>query len=294
MEIKNLITFLTILQEGTFSKAANKLGYTQSTITFQMRQLEEELGVTLFEKVGRKMMLSKAGESVTPYIKEVLASLDRLKDSQHNLQESQGSLSIAMAETQICYHMPQILKEFRKQAPNAKLMLRSMNCYEIRDALIEGSVDLGIFYDEVGDSIDSLKIYPFEEVSMTLIASKGTKKLYNDFITPNQRLNIPFIIDEPDCIFRQIFEQYLKEKKIILDHTIELWSIPTIKNLVMNDVGISYLPTFTVQKELNDQTLCAIETSLDDLRITAVCAHHRNKWVSPLMKLFIDLVTKST
>lgn len=83
------------------------------------------------------------------------------------------------------------------------------------------------------------------------------------------------------------------EKNIILGNTIELSSIPTIKNLVKNDVGISYLPRFAVQKELNEKSLVEIYTELTTKTITAVCGHHKNKWISPLMKLFIDLCTNS-
>lgn len=101
------------------------------------------------------------------------------------------------------------------------------------------------------------------------------------FNQPESRIRQP--------IFRQIFEQYLREKNIILDHTIELRSIPTIKNLVKNNVGISYLPTFTVEEELGTGELEAIHTDIGDKTITAVCAHHKNKWLSPLMQLFIDL-----
>ena len=103
-------------------------------------------------------------------------------------------------------------------------------------------------------------------------------------------LQIPSISRKAESpIFRQIFEQYLREKNIILDHTIELRSIPTIKNLVKNNVGISYLPTFTVEEELGTGELEAIHTDIGDKTITAVCAHHKNKWLSPLMQLFIDL-----
>ena len=101
------------------------------------------------------------------------------------------------------------------------------------------------------------------------------------FNQPESRIRQP--------IYRQIFAQYLREKNIILDHTIELRSIPTIKNLVKNNVGISYLPTFTVEEELGTGELEAIHTDIGDKTITAVCAHHKNKWLSPLMQLFIDL-----
>ena len=101
------------------------------------------------------------------------------------------------------------------------------------------------------------------------------------FNQPESRIRQP--------IFRHIFEQYLREKNIILDHTIELRSIPTIKNLLKNNVGISYLPTFTVEEVLGTGELEAIHTDIGDKTITAVCAHHKNKWLSPLMQLFIDL-----
>ena len=80
MEIKNLYTLKTILEEGSFANAANRLSYTQSTITFQMRQLEEELGVTLFEKIGRRMVFTQDGMRVLPYVNETIEAYERLQN----------------------------------------------------------------------------------------------------------------------------------------------------------------------------------------------------------------------
>ena len=102
---------------------------------------------------------------------------------------------------------------------------------------------------------------------------------------------MPFIINEPTCIFRQIFEQYLRERSILLDHTIELWSIETIKRLVLSDVGVTFLPRFSVEEELEQGTLAEIPTGLSETCITAVCGYHKNKWVSPLMQLFVEMCT---
>ena len=290
MELKYLQTFRTIIEEGGFSKAAEKLNYTQSTITFQIGQLEQELSVVLFEKIGRKMVLTKAGEHLIPYVDEILQSVDKLRFFEDNLSQCQGDLHIGIGETLLCYRFPSILKEFHRQAPKARLFLRSMNCYEIRNELLNGTLDLGIFYEDVGGFGSSLTTYPFGSYSMTLVASPEIKKRCPDFITPDRVIQVPFIINEPNCIFRQIFEQYLRENSIILDHTIELWSIPTIKNLVKSDVGVSFLPAFTVQAELETGELEEIPTAIADKTITAVCAHHKNKWISPLMQLFLDLI----
>lgn len=290
MDFKYLETFKTILEEGNFAKAANKLNYTQSTITFQMQQLEKELSMQLFEKIGRKMQLTKAGENLIPYVKEVLSSVEKMQSIAVGPAMKQ-ELQIGVAETQLCYKLPPILKKFHQQAPNAKLLIRSMNCYEIRDALVEGGIDLGIFYEDVGGCNRNLTLQKIGRYPMSLVASPSVRQAFPDFITPDQQMEIPLIIDEPRCIFREIFEDYLKQKEITLGYRIELWSIPTIKNLVASDMGLSYLPSFTVEKELAEGTLCKIDTELDDRTITAVCGIHKNKWISPLMQIFIDLLT---
>ncbi len=198
---------------------------------------------------------------------------------------------IGVGESLLCYRQPSILKKFHCQAPKARLFLRSMNCYDIRNELLNGALDLGVFYKDVGGFGTCLTAYSLGSYPMALVASPETQKLYPDFVTPDRVMPVPFIINEQNCIFRQIFEQYLREKSIILDHTIELWSIPTIKNLVKNNMGISFLPAFTAQEELDAGVLVEIPTEIADRTITAVCAHHKNKWVSPLMQLFIDLCT---
>lgn len=289
MDLKYLYTFRTIVDEGGFNKAAQKLNYTQSTITFQMNQLEQELSTCLFEKIGRKMVLTKAGESLIPYVDEILQSIDKLHSFESDLSEYQGDLRVGVAETQLCYRFPAILKEFHLKAPKARLFLRSMNCYDIRDELLNGTLDIGVFYEDVGGFGSSLVTYEIGTFPTILLASPETQRQFPDFIKPDQVLSLPLVINEPNCIFRQMFEEYLREKSIRLGHTIELWSIPTVKNLVASGVGITYLPLFTVQEELKTEVLKEIGTDMEEPAITAVCGHHKNKWISPLMQLFIDL-----
>ena len=289
MDLKYLYTFRTIVEEGSFNKAAQKLNYTQSTITFQVNQLEQELSTCLFEKIGRKMALTKAGESLIPYVDEILQSVDKLHSFESDLSEYRGDLRIGIAETQLCYRFPILLKEFHQKAPNAQLFLRSMNCYDIRDELLDGTLDIGVFYKDVGGFGSSLITYEIGDFPTGLIASPETVMGHSDFITPDQALPFPFVINEPNCIFRKMFEEYLRQKEIRLNHTIELWSIPTIKNLVASSIGITFLPLFTVQEELKAGTLAEIRTDMEHRTITAVCGHHKNKWISPLMQLFINL-----
>lgn len=290
MELKYLQTFQTILEEGSFSKAAEKLGYTQSAITFQIGQLEQELSTKLFERIGRKMLPTKAGEQLRPYVRDVLLSLDRMRCFENDLAEYKGNLKLGIGETLLCYRMPSILKNFHQYAPNAKLFLQSMNCYDIRDELLKGSLDLGIFYEDVGGFEGHIATVPFGKYPLTLVASPEIKQDFPDFVTPNRKIPVSLIINEQNCIFRQIFEKYLQQKSILLEHTIELWSIHTIKGLVKNNVGISFLPAFTVQDEIKSGELAEIKTDISDIQISAVCGYNKNKWISPAMDYFIHLI----
>lgn len=291
MDLKYLQTFQTVVQEGGFSKAALRLNYTQSTITFQMGQLERELGVPLFDKIGRRMVLSQAGEQLVPYAAEVLAAVDKMQELSADLSNCRGDLHVGTAETLLCYKLTPILGEFHRRAPQARLFLQSLNCYRIRDQLLKGSLDLGLFYEDIGGFGSSLRTVPLGNYPLVLVAAPEVKSDFADFSTPDQTLPVPFIIDEPDCVFRQIFEEYLQRKEIRIDHTIELWSIPTIKNLVAGGLGISFLPRFAVAAELAAGQLVElpVATELAAQRVRAVCAQHKKKWQSPLMKLFQEL-----
>lgn len=288
MELKYLTTFKTIVNEGSFTAAAEKLHYTQSTITFQINQLEEELSVKLFEKVGRKMVLTSAGKELIPHINEIFSAVSKLNYFNKNIADCEGELHIGVAETYLCYKLPQTLKVFVDKAPKARIYIQSMNCYEIRNQLINGTLDIGIFYKDIGGYEDSLIVKPIESYPIALLASPNVAKQFADFTTQKQQHKIPLIINEPNCIFRQIFEQYLRENDIVLDHTIELGSIATIKNLVQNDVGVSFLPEFVAEEEIQTNTLVEIETNVEPNELTIVCGYHKNKWISPLHQCFMD------
>lgn len=293
MEIRYLKTFQTIVKTGSFSKAAEELNYTQSTITFQMGQLEAFVSAQLFEKVGRRMVLTKAGKALMPYVDDVLQAVLRLENFDNELSSWTGELRVGVGETLLSYKLPDILKEFHYRAPKVKLLLRSMNCYEIRDELLQGKLDIGVFYNDIGGLGSSLEMKSMGEYPLVLVASPSIAAQYEDFVSPHRELSIPFIINEPNCIFRQLFERYLQERSIILDHTIELWSIETIKRMVASDVGVSFLPRFTVEEELQKGVLTEIPIDMKHVSITAVCSYHKHRWCSPIMSLFTHICTKN-
>lgn len=289
MDFKYLATFRAVVDEGSFAKAATKLSYSQSAITFQIGQLEHELSVQLFEKMGRRMVLSKAGEQLLPYVDEVLASVGRMRYFRDDLEACRGTLSVGVAESFLCYLMPPVLKELHRQAPHAQILLQSLNCYDIRDGLLAGTLDMGVFSADVGGFGSSLVARELGHHDICLVASPRTVAEHPRLLAPDEEVPVPFVINEADCVYRQMLERALGERGVSFSHVIELWSIPTIKNLVKSDMGFTFLPRYAVVDELASGELVEFDAGLGATVITAACCWHKNKWVSPLMSLFSGL-----
>ena len=110
MDLKYLNTFKTIVETGNFSNAAHKLNYTQSTLTFQIQQLEKELSFKLFEKIGRNMIVTQAGKDILPYIDMINQSVDQIKNYGKCTENLTGELKVVMPETLLTYKTQPILR----------------------------------------------------------------------------------------------------------------------------------------------------------------------------------------
>lgn len=285
MDLRYFITFKTILETGSFQNAANKLGYTQSTITFHIRQLEREFSIKLFEKIGRRMVLTHAGADILPHVDILLASLQQIRNYGKDGAGLSGTLKVAMPESLLVYKMQNVLKEFKRLAPDVKLSLQSFNCYTINNYVLNGEIDIGIQYDIEGYT-GNIAVDELEKIDLTMVSSRE----YNPGTFPERMAETSLIVsNDPEDACRVIVCSYLKESKIIYRDMIELGSIEAIKRSVINGLGIAYMPRHTVEEELARGNLREIDTEISSKEVTVICAYHRNKWLTPAMELFIDL-----
>ncbi len=289
MELKYLRTFKTILETGSFQKAAERLNYAQSTVTLQMQILEQELSVKLFDKIGRKMELTEAGKELLPCIDAALEAVEQMECYGKSGKEPAGTLRIAMPETLLVYQMQPVIRAFREQAPNVRLSLQIPNCYLIRDRLLNGSLDIGVHYD-VGGYGSSLITEPLASYPLALIASPALDKKERDFIKKGQRKSVCLITVDYNSLYHKILNEYLAEHDIVLEGEMEIESIEAAKLSVSSNLGVAFLPRYSVGKELEHGELIELPLGPFIKNITAVCSYHKNKWVTPAMELFIRLL----
>lgn len=291
MNTKSLVTFKTILEVGSFQKAADKLGYTQSTVTFQIKQLEEELALKLFEKIGRRMELTQAGKDIMPYVDMILQGAEQISNYGKSLSEISGSLKLAIPDSILIYNMQPFMQAFTHEAPNVQLIVNSIQSGEINPSIADGTADIGINCekDSYPDSVVHKKLGKYKAV---LVASPFANNNLLDFITPHQRKPISLICNEPDGYYQLDMDKYLSEKDILLNPPMKVQSIEAVKRCVMNNLGIAVVPTYSIGEELKNGSLMPIKTELDEKEYNSFYIYHKNKWISPQMKLALDLLKK--
>ena len=289
MELKIFTTFRTIVRTGSFTKAARLLSYTPSTITFHIAQLEKLTGVPLFEKSGRRMILTKAGEELIPYVDEVLAAVKKVKSFQYGIAAYQGTLTVGAPESLLCFRLPPLLKRLHAHAPRVDLRLCSLTSRDVVAALGDGQIDVGLAYTIQERDKENLAFRMFEECPVHFYTSVGTAVWYPNFREREMEINeMPLVTMPHPGEIRQMADDYLRKRAISFTNMIELRSTQTIINLVENDMGIALLPDHAVRERMALGRLAAAQS--DSMTVTSYYGIHRNKWRSPAMNLFLEIL----
>lgn len=289
MNTKYLTTLVTILEMGSFQKAAEKLNYTQSTVTTQIKQLEDEFSIKLFEKIGRQMKLTQAGKDILPYVETILQGAQQIANYGKSLSEISGVLKLAIPDSILIYNMQPFMQAFLHEAPNVQLTINSIQSDEINQSIVNGISDIGINCEK--DSYPDTVIHKsLGSYKALLVASPFADNELLDFVTPHQRKPVSLICNEPYGYYQLEMDRYLTKKDIVLNPYMKVQSIEAVKKCVMNNLGIAVVPTYAIEKELEAGSLVPVKTDLDEKTYRSVYVYHKNKWMSPQMELAIKIL----
>lgn len=292
MNTRNLTTFKTIIETGSFQKAADKLHFTQSTVTFQIKQLEEELSLKLFEKIGRHMELTQAGKDILPQIDIILQGEAKIRSYGKNMSKISGTLKLAIPDSILIYNMQTFIRTFRHEAPNVQLIIDSLQSEDVNQAILEGRADIAINCDRdfYPDTVVHERLGTYTTV---FVAAPFVNPELLDFTTPHQQKPFSLICNEPNAYYQTAMNKYLSSKDISMNPYMKVQSIEAVKKCVMNNLGLAIVPYYSVTEELKNGALIRIKTDLDDIIFNSVCLYNKNKWISPQMELALKLI-KST
>lgn len=291
MDLKQLNTFLEVSKSLNFTRAAEQLGYAQSSVTAQIQQLEIELGAILFERIGKKVILTDSGRKVLPYVSQILQLSGSMKDAASSSEFPKGNLSIGTAESLSIYRLPKILEEYRKLYPDVNLELKLMNCEEFLPALSNGIIDVAF---SIGDQINSKYIVETVQLQerIRVISSPDPPFRKKKMVRPEDFDGKAIILTGKGCCYRGAFMKKLSKENIVPRIVLETDSIQVIKQAAVSGLGACVLPEVAVAEELEAGKLELVDFDTSDFNIVSQMFYHRDKYISSALSEFLRLSDK--
>ncbi|MCR3758864.1 LysR family transcriptional regulator [Clostridium felsineum] len=291
MDFKQLNTFITIGKYQSFTEAASVLNYAQSTVTTQIKILEEELQVKLFERIGKKVTLTYEGKKLLPYAKQMIKLSHEIKNVVIDDEKPSGTLTIGAAESLCVLRLPFILKEYRRLYPDVEVSLKFGSCADFRHFLKDNIIDVAFSLGTKIDSNEFISEIEFDE-PMVLLAYPGHPLIEKDIVYPEDIAEEPLILTEMGCSYRAVFENILSSYNIKPKLVLETGSVQAIKQFTMSGLGITLLPRVAVEEEIKDGKLVPLKWGGPSFGIISQVLYHKDKWISPALNAFLRLSKK--
>ncbi|GIO96806.1 LysR family transcriptional regulator [Paenibacillus lautus] len=287
MELIYLQTFREVAIRQSFTKAANELGYAQSSVTTQIQKLEKEYGVKLFERYGRGLRLTKSGEELLKYAVQML---DLYQQSKEKLtKQGGGTLSIGTIDSLAAYFLPSVIHQLKQRHEDLVIRLQPDREDSIISKVREGEYDLGLILDGKPED-SSLNWIPIREEPLLLIAHPDHPLLVKPVIELEHLADAEWIMPEDGCNYRMMLEKVLRASGVPMRIGLELGNPEAIKRYVMSGTGISLLPKMVAEEEIMRGELATLPFAHSDIRLDIQLVIHPKKWFSQSLKDAIDML----
>ena len=291
MELRYLRTFKKVATFNSFSRAAENLHLAQSTISAHIKALEDELGVPLFDRLGRQVILTGAGELLFNQSKRLLAIEEETLAEITSYNEPKGSLTMRVPQTISTYFLPCILKKYRTQYP--KVHLEFIGCtFGVERELKSGMIDLAFL---MTDSFEhpNLNSECLRKEELLLVTHPQNPILKQDSVGVKEIGGQTLLLAKTDCSYRKQLERMMAVEKVEPAMIFDFNSIEAIKQSVITGVGITLMPQIAVEDEIKTGKLAIIEHSSIHLNTSLFMIWHKDKWISPIFKSFLDIARET-
>lgn len=286
MDIKNLTTFIYVAELNSFTKAAEKLGFSQSTISFQIRQLERELNSQLFERVNHTIALTEKGREVLDYAHKINKLTLEL---QENIQETgtiRGHVTMAMADSLCSAFFSPNYPFFAKCFPEIVLKIITAGTGQMLKLVDHNEVDLVLTLDSHIYNTE-YRIVKEERVGVHFVAGAGYPLSPSSKPSVRDLCSHPFILTEKGMSYRRLLDEKLAEMSLEIQPLLEIGNTDLICSLLEQNLGISFLPDYVTAPKIAEGKLVILNVDDLDIAVWKQLLYHRNKWVSPQMESLI-------
>ena len=287
MDIKSLEIFIEVAELGSFTKAGEKLGYSQPTISFQIKQLEKEMGVSLFDRIGHTVSLTEAGRDALRYAQSICRLSQEMLLDTSGRREPTGVLRLGMPDSLCDPLIVGHFQKFRQKYPKVLLQIFTGDTGQLLSFLDHNEADLILTMDDHLYNPNYV-IVDEESIDVHFVASPQNLLARKNAVTIEELLQQPFLLTEKGMSYRRLLDERLARSSLEIQPVLETGRADLICSLVQENAGVGFLPDYVTEKSVREGRLVRLHVPDFQVVVWKQMLYRREKWVSLQMRAMID------
>ncbi|WP_026516350.1 LysR family transcriptional regulator [Butyrivibrio sp. MC2021] len=289
MNNTQLETFLKIVETGSFTATANMLGYAQSTVTTQIKLLEDEFGCLLFERLGKSLVLTTEGEKLIAYAEQMLQLQRQMLLEVSAAEIPSGIIKIGVSES-LCYkHFPENLMEYKKKYPGMDIRIQLIDHDTFPGLLKSGALDLVYTLNPLIENPELKQIHKKKE-SLAFFARPDHPMAKMKKVKEENLENVPLLLTSHTCSFRRMLLDDFARHGVTPKIELETSSKEILKTFAMNGLGIAFMPAMTATAEVEEKKLKKINWAGEDFPVYSQVFVHKDKHRSLAINELVGMI----
>jgi DNA-binding transcriptional LysR family regulator len=299
VELRHLRTFRAVARNSSFTRAAVELGYVQSAVTSHIKSLEGELSVRLFDRLGRRVILTDAGRTLLGHAERLLDLADEARAAVAGGGQPAGTVTVSATEMQCAYRLPPVLEEMRARFPDIRLVFQPSPIgvldAELRRKIREGAVDVAFVLEKPPRPdvrSDDFVVERLVEETLLIVAPSDHPLVRAPVVGSADLEDEPVLLAQRGCGYRAVFEDALARAGVRPNSTIEFSSGEASKRCVEAGMGVAVLAAVSVAEEIEAGKLAALRWGEPDFNVMTQMVRHKDKWLSPALRAFLEVARR--
>ena len=289
MDIKNLTTFVHVAELGNFSRAAERLGYSQPTISVQIRQLEQELGFRLFDRIGHAVRLTDKGRDILVYAQQVCLLCQQMVEDDAENEEREILIRVATADSLSASLLHECFPYIRENHPNIHLKLIPAGTEEMFRMLDQNEADIVCTLDNHIYNT-SYKIEGEKKVGVHFIVPADSPLAAQETLSKEDLLNQNLLLTEKGMSYRRLLDEWLAKESLEVRPVLQAGQADLLCSLVEMGLGCSFLPDYITYEAASRGTIKRLTAEGFYPELWKQILYHREKWVSPSMRTVLRIM----
>jgi DNA-binding transcriptional LysR family regulator len=291
MDVRDLEVFLGVAKHLNFTRAGEEVNLSQPSVSVRIRQLESELGVKLFEQLGKRVGLTEAGSLLIPHARRVITAVQDVKHAVDELQGlERGSFRIGASTTPGMYLIPKTIAHFKARHPKIEIQLGIKDTRQIEAGVARNEFDFGFVGGHLaGDEVD---VHPWLTDQLVLVVAPSHPLARKKSVKPEDLRKEKFILRELGSATRATIVSHLQSANLPVETVMEMENPESVKKAVQSGLGIAFISMFAVETELKARSLVAVRVRGLDIRRELKIVHRKDKHLSRAAETFIKMAAQ--